>query len=51
VTPLTDLLQKGGRGDKLRMRFSLSYWRRRKGANRDGLVDQDTTGGVERREQ
>jgi hypothetical protein len=51
VTSLTDLLQKVGKGDKLSMWFSLSFWRRRKGAYRDGLVDKDTTGGVERREQ
>jgi hypothetical protein len=25
------------------MWFSLSFWRRRKGAYRDGLVDKDTT--------
>jgi hypothetical protein len=51
VTPLTDLLQKTGRGDKLSIWFSLSFWRRGKGAYRDGLVDTDTTGGIERREQ
>jgi hypothetical protein len=51
VTPLADLLQKAGRGDKLRMWFSLSFWRRGKGAHGDGLVDQGKIGGIERREE
>jgi hypothetical protein len=51
VTPLTDFLQKAERGDKLSMWFNLSFWRRRKGVYSDGLVDKDTTGGVERREE
>jgi hypothetical protein len=33
------------------MWFYLSFWRRRKGAYRDGVVGKDTTGGIERREQ
>jgi hypothetical protein len=33
------------------MWFNLSFWRRRKGVYSAGLVDKDTTGGVERREK
>jgi hypothetical protein len=51
VTPLTDLLQKAQKGDKLNRWFNLSLGRRRKGAYRDGMVDKDTAGGIERREE
>jgi len=51
VTPLTDLLQKKERGDKLSRWFNLSFWGGEKGCIQTWMVDQDTTGGLERREE
>ncbi len=52
MTPLTDLLQKAPKGgDKLSEWFNLSLGRGRKGVYRHGMVDKNTAGGVERREE
>jgi hypothetical protein len=45
------MLQKDRRGDKLNRSFNLSFWRMGKGVHKHGLVDKDTTRGVERREE